>query len=116
MSENRELAVLETALELIHDPECWIKNTEAMTADNRVISAYDPKATKFCMLGAIAAAYRMRRYRTPSVKEGVQKLIEELLPFDTWESIDEFNDAEDTTHEDVVLMFKRAILYVEEGL
>ena len=88
------------ARELLADPTHWTKQTNAKDADGNQVCAGDPKASCWCSLGALAYA---------GAEFEDNERVYAALPDWAENSIAEFNDADRTSHADVLALFDRAI-------
>jgi hypothetical protein len=100
---NTVLGVLQAARNLIKKPQNWTKYAFARRSSRGVqVSWTDPEAKCFCGLGAIRKAsegnYGLDEKATNLLCEAI-----EGGPFSV------FNDADTTTHKDVLLAFDTAI-------
>ena len=132
MSSNAKLALermaLERALDLIRDPEHWVQGCEAADEDGNDLDIDDEYAVRFCMVGSVRRAMLDMpaeiRHHTNYMK--VLDTLAKFIPREDEKGcqfhakcdcrcfVPEFNDDERTTHEDVVLTFKRCIHALEE--
>ena len=103
MSGARQLLI--DARELIEDPVNWLKGTSAAKADGGHADYDDPEACKFCSTGALEAATLRGGYEGWAFAQAFGRL-EDAVPS---RQIVGFNDADTTTHEDVLALFDRAI-------
>lgn len=106
MKENmNKVEVLRKAKELISDPEHWCKDDNSLDVNGKYVTADSPHAHSFCIYGAISKydpdGHEEYFYCYPKVKDF---LASKGLPF-----VAQFNDDEDTTHEDVMKFFDIAI-------
>ena len=88
------------ARELLADPTHWTKQTNAKDAHGNQVCVRDPKASCWCSLGALDYA---------GAEFEDTELVYAALPGWAENSIAEFNDADTTTHADVLALFDRAI-------
>lgn len=92
--------VLKKALKKISNPNNWVKEHYAVDAHGGVAGCDDTAACAWCAMGAVGAA-------TSNIQ--LQLRAETLLESITGVGIENFNDSEDTTHDDIVSVFKKAI-------
>lgn len=85
------------AHELLSSPEKWTKGALAKDADGNTVSACHPKATCFCVLGAVEKCY-------PDLNKQIQAL--NLLEYTLGERISRWNDRDSVTHSDVHNLLK----------
>jgi hypothetical protein len=99
------LEILKGARELLSDPTRWAKGYYAYTADGQQTSPVTPEAACFCVWGALDKvtgtffgpdAFAAGMYLGNQLPEG-------------WPSLANFNDAEETTHADLLALFDKAI-------
>lgn len=98
----------------IDTPEKWTKGTRAKTSDGREVDIDDPRASCFCIIGAMENAfigYPLGANRHDVWRATVMGLRRDSGVFDTkrFTSLVDFNDHEDTTHADVMVLFDAAI-------
>jgi len=93
------------AYELIADPKNWRKGGYAYDAHGKSCWWNDPEAVCFCAGGAIR-----RCYDGVEFKEKGQLLRDEVVKLG-FETVAKWNDAEATTHEEVITTLKK----VEDG-
>lgn len=94
---------LERVRELLSDRKRWTKGTYARTGNNRDVDVFDPKAAKFCILGAI------RRVNGTYTQEAADA-------FDSLTDDDPagFNDKRGTTHTDLLAVIDKAIAAADQ--
>lgn len=106
------LKVLNKLEKLLSDPERWCKGVLALDSTGKLIDPRGDDACKFCMSGAVTAAcgtnrrFRglvMTRLYTAAVDYATQQQQDRVV----W-SIPSFNDAETTTHDDVMKVIRIA--------
>jgi hypothetical protein len=114
-----DLKVLRKARALIANPNNWIKGNFATDAGGNMVHPEDPPALCFCTMGAVRRA-RVDLLRTSEIVYGplnaacwLGDWIDKHHP-NIW-GIACFNDAEDTTHADVLRMFDETIADLEKG-
>lgn len=91
--------VLTKALALIEKPENWCKFQMAKDASGGVVNTADPRACRFCAMGAIR-----RVAKSSAALVYAERKLARAVPAG---SISQFNDT--STHADVVALFRRAI-------
>ena len=92
---------------LIADPVNWTKEVFARTSDGSAVTLDGPNATCFCAWGAVLRASFILETDTISVYDALQAQMPG--PDRAYISIPDFNDAETTTHADVLALFDRTI-------
>ena len=109
--------VLSRALSIIEDHKNWTQGFMARDGNNNEVTWSDPKATKYCLLGALWKASsqsspKEEKTRTEARREAEYK-IEDILEKIPQEyenlSIESFNDNPETMHEDVIHILKETI-------
>lgn len=106
-----------TIAELLATPDSWTDGQLARGSDGEFVSPTSPMAVCWCLLGAIEVIYPVdktyglgfgQRYREAySVSCRLQKSIAELhSEFDG--SVQDFNDADGRTHEEILAVVKHA--------
>lgn len=99
--------VLQAARAKIEKPETWIKGDYARTApDGNPIGPACDNAKCWCTAGAVDAA-------SDYTYTNAWYYLTLALP-SPWVEIVHFNDAPDTTHDDVLALFDRAIAKAKE--
>lgn len=102
--------VLECVLNILKDEQKWIKGGEAkgLKWDNYQgkkirgwVDPDDPNATQFCLIGAIKKC-------DPEYYEYIPE-SGEWEHYDPFGNITSFNDADETTHEKIVQVIKKAM-------
>lgn len=101
MNQLRELRALLTP------PERWTKTAQARDAHGHVVGPNHPTATCFCILGGIKKVELDPLIRG-DIRDHLMINIERRFN-GRFHGIDDFNDAEDTTHEDVLNLIDYAI-------
>ena len=107
--------ILLRTLSIIENPDNWTKNYAARDKNDKYISAEDPKAVKYCLLGALWKASsqlfpvetkaRAREEATYKIKNILYKLDRKYKDL----NLGVFNDAPETTHEDVITILNTTI-------
>lgn len=100
--------ILRAARALIDTPEKWTQKAYARDPSGFKVESNNPHAVCFCSLGAIK-----RENQDEVVNYFVRSWLRGALPSD-FESILRYNDHPDTTHDDVLALFDRAILSAEK--
>ncbi len=102
------LDVLKGARELLSDEKRWTKGALARDKDGHETGiAVDPDAVCWCAYGAIEHCNKEGYGAEIAMNRVVRGL--------GWPSIGAFNDADSTTHADVLALFDRAIASLEGG-
>jgi hypothetical protein len=96
--------VLRAARAKIEKPECWIRYELARDYSGNWVGVCSPEARCFCIIGALAS--------TSSDYEAARLALLDVLPSGFCGAVD-FNDAQETTHADVLALFDRAIASAE---
>ena len=109
--KNSASAVLKTALNLIASPENWTKGAGARNAHGVPVSVDDSQAVCFCSMGAMDRAIEILDM---DYSVGIYDYLYKNIPTNHTNLITSYNDAESTTHDDVVNFFKIAIQKAEE--
>ena len=58
MSKPLQHQIIARALEIVSDEEHWTRASVARTADGRQCACFDPRAARFCAIGALNRAAR----------------------------------------------------------
>ena len=101
MNEVEALYKMRTIIE-----KGWCQRALARDRDENVVSAYDEKATKFCLVGALSVAIRYNFDLRASIKARLTKIVQER--WDCKELVI-FNDNLFTRHEEVLELMDRAV-------
>ena len=105
------LGILREMRALLADERAWIKEHYAMTADGDITFGADPAACKWCLTGAFDRAKERRPDALVSLRDLGWALAEYREKHDipyTCGPMD-FNDSNDTTHQDVLAFLDWAI-------
>ena len=100
---DKILTELKAARALLENPKSWGKMSYAVDGQGNDVDATDPGAVCFCMLGALQRAAG----NTDWTHSPATLFLGHYVP-DTG-FISTFNDDPDTTHEDVLAVFDKAI-------
>ncbi len=93
-----------TVAELLEDPKRWTKGAFARDAKgDEVKDPGDPSAVCWCLVGAMSVVYR-EGSRFVSAYERLKDIILEQ----TGQHMSSFNDAPETTHEDLMRIVRMA--------
>ncbi len=99
--------MIENVAKTLAKPEAWTKGALARTAKGRAIGPHEKPAKCFCLEGAIVRNTLVDE-RRPAFWL-VQTAIRELFPNGARAtSTPVFNDHPDTTHEEIILVLRRA--------
>jgi hypothetical protein len=101
--------VLKAARALIADPKHWTQGELARDADGNPEDEYQPEAVCFCSVGALMRAARVVGDDLNEARFGAFTQVGNITLDLRGLTIVEFNDAEDTTHADVLAVFDKAI-------
>lgn len=106
---------LEKALELINEPENWIKGAMARNNRRRSVIISDPGASRFCAAGAVRRACFLagdqpHKYGCYGAVAHLERFVPKKFPGIL---VTTFNDDKKTTHLMVKRMFQRAIKDLE---
>lgn len=97
------LDILVKAKELLSDPNKWYRGYFAVNDRGQIVASGDTDACKWCMVGAL-------RKVSPAGNSSITNEAENQLEQTLCKSVPVFNDARDTTHQDVMHAFDRAIV------
>lgn len=89
---------------LIDTPEKWTKGSSARDAEGHEVGTSDPKATCFCLIGAVNATYN-RNINKTDLSDILDMFTENFFHFNKGRSFttaSEFNDNLETTHADMM--------------
>lgn len=109
---NKIIELLKAAKTTISDPKNWIKGTFSANEYDVPVFDIDPSACKWCAAGAVRHHFYkndkfMKIYNVHY--DAIRELNNSLERYNDIIDIVEFNDAEKTTHEDVMKLFDRTI-------
>ena len=99
--------------EMLNSPDAWCQKTPAETAQGNKVSALDPRAVKWCVLGAIRKVYPLTQFDTAmdnvlralSVPDrGIARMTES----DKARCIMEWNDDRGTSFREIQEVLKKA--------
>jgi hypothetical protein len=109
---NAEVAdVLRKAREKISDPARWTKGEFARDVHGKGLNnGCDPTATCYCALGAVEAVVN-----APFFSMNAHSVVTALNACVNGDSIADINDADTTTHADILAAFDRAIAAAESA-
>lgn len=103
---------LERAVEILDEPGSWIKGKTAEISRGRACDYFDPRATRFCALGALAKAKSDEQ--AYEVHRHARSQVERFIPLRfKLKNLVCFNDDKGTTHLMVKRLFQRAIRDLE---
>lgn len=106
MSERKKVVeVLVKAREILSKEENWTRENYARDEDGEPVYFDSSKAVSFCSIGAVATSGYSAEY--VSALEALEMVVKPT-------PIIVFNDAESTSHKDVMAMFDLAIESLEE--
>lgn len=91
--------------QVLKSPRHWVKGRLAVTSRGVVTCADNPRAVRFCLLGAVHRATWINRERDRMVAQ-----IRAALPFEFGNNIADFNDCPTTTFRDVKAVLRKAKL------
>ena len=97
-----ETLILKKTKELISDPARWTKGEMARTMFGASVSAHDSSATCWCIMGAIHHETKDDPFLAGSAYQIVRTQLQ-------GRTVSEFNDDQNTTHEDVMTLLDKAI-------
>lgn len=87
----------------------WCKGSYAKIAKGEGTNARDPEATTFCAIGAAIRVNASRKLNDTQI--AAETLLIEALPAEWKEScVEDYNDYHETTKEDIVALYDRAIV------
>jgi hypothetical protein len=113
--------MLERAKALIADPEHWTKGTLARDAKGNYANYNGPEATCFCMRGALCRVQYenerdavlitpLERHEGWEIRRDAERRLRRVLKNNTqFDSVSDFNDHAETTHENVLVVMDTAI-------
>lgn len=98
--------ILEKALDLIRDPECWIQRCE-----------YGFRGDKhcYCAFGALTAVERFAKTASDAEKFSAFVFLRKVIGTNDIDDIQDWNDDPNTTHAEVVAAFEEAIKRAKEA-
>lgn len=104
MALNRRQIRLEliAARKVLANPDNWIKHYSSTDKDGQLVAATDPKACRFCIMGAIMTRIPPQTEEYKQVAETLRVQIGGMWPAN-------FNDHPDTTHQMVLAVIDAAI-------
>ena len=95
--------ILESTKSILESESSWIQGAMAMSSGMEEVDYLDESACKWCLTGAIRKAmYLAKCHDVPLVEARILDVIDH-------NHLIHFNDAEDTTHEDVLAALDKAI-------
>lgn len=105
------LDTLVAARKILENPLHWTKRVFARNINNRDVSATDPTATCFCVIGAIckAADVDTQGPMESHVLDAASGLVARQLDLAYYYSVSVFNDLPSTTHADILKTLDAAI-------
>ncbi len=111
------MQILETLKQIrnvIPIPQRWTKGVSAVTNKGMQCEPNDIYACRFCLEGAINRVTG-KTFTTPEFKEIEKAILYQVnVNYDrSWQAISEFNDADTTTHKDILEAIDDAILTEE---
>jgi hypothetical protein len=97
---------------LLEDERAWIKGTDAVDANDNQVAGWNSRAVRWCLLGACDT-----EARPIPVINFLSRILDTHPAFAPlgYARIVEFNDAEETTHADVLRLIDVAIEQAELG-
>lgn len=101
--------VLKASREKISKPEAWIKGGFARDSEGNYVNSTDEHAVCFCSLGAINSVTGLWSNERHGATVAIEDVIGDF-------SIPSFNDADSTTHEDILRVWDKAIAAAEKKL
>lgn len=102
------IIVLKKSRRLISAPQNWTKGVYARDANGKEASATSPSAKSFCIIGAINKVVERG-----TVNAAAHNALINAMP-GTYPTITQFNDAEETTHADIIAVIDAAIESIQE--
>ena len=105
MYEKETLADLEAVRELISDPGNWVQCSIALNPAGFVVDPTDPKACRFCLLGAM---YKVTGRIEWAARENNARYYRLRDAFSLKNSLSSFNDR--VTHSEVLAMLDADIV------
>jgi hypothetical protein len=109
MEAERVLAktTVQRVAQLLSKPERWTKNHSALKADGVPVDPQNPEACAWCLSGALDAM-KINGSADPAGFYKAHKTITQVITDRGFSSIPSFNDAHDTTLEDVQEVLEEA--------
>lgn len=109
MSERKKaVEVLVNARKILSKEENWTRGSYARDADGHKVYVDSSNAACFCSIGAVATS------ASPKLSDEYLSALEALGAVVEPMPVIAFNDAESTSHKDVMAMFDLAIESLEE--
>lgn len=119
MATIHELLV--TMKETIDTPEKWAKSSDAMTANGMRVPALHIDAVSWCLRGAFIKAafvHGMSLHSDTTTEAGLEimRQLQHVLALEKFIITDpvSYNDSRHTTHDDMMLLLKKAIALTED--
>lgn len=88
------------AYELLSDETKWCQHAEAITVNSIYVFPYDPRAVRWCLVGAVKRCYI-------GYDNCLERITEAIPADERRENVAEWNDAPERTYADVVGMLRR---------
>jgi hypothetical protein len=102
--------VLAHVAKILEKPGCWTKGAYARDVHGTTVKIGDPSACQFCLMGAVYLA--LRELDISQRNEGASMLIHDIRTRLSSPSkglmVADFNDAPETTHQDVMNLLAEA--------
>ena len=107
---DRTKDILVKARSLIGNEECWVKGSLAEDHHGEEMYPTNPYACRWCLEGAIIKAADLDGYEVKdNIPTPLEITVRVLHGTGFIGFLDDFNDAEDTTHKDVLDLLDKAI-------
>ena len=119
--QKQVTTILSEVSSIIENPDNWTQCAMAKDENNEPVDIDDPKATKYCLLGAlwiVGTESNISNHSFNIAKHTISRtLIDKgkitdpcfFVPEHVEENIESFNDDSETTHEDVINILKEII-------
>lgn len=111
---NRVVELLTKAKKLIDKPEKWTKKAGSRDAGGVSVDVSSNQSVCFCSLGALIKAQPFEPVLFGAAKDLLDSSCPKFFLGDTPGWILAYNDAAETTHEDVMKVFDKAIAKAEK--
>lgn len=108
-SNQGDIVILEEVLDILSDSDRWCKGSLALNSSGQRTNTARGNAVSYCLMGAV---YRAMDEHRITVSSRLFKTLTDLSGYDNYVV---FNDNEKTTHEDVILLVKKAIYELDSS-
>ena len=121
MKNQREIKALDRALQILNKKSKWTKNAGARNQYQIPTNELSPKATCWCLDGAIRKALEEQELTRPKWRNSYYKIITALLitlgivpSLNTTQDYMDYNDNETTTYHNIINLIKKAKEYLND--